>query len=263
MPFDPTTGGTGSTGSAPASSAPVGRFVGERRALAAIVMAFYFLVYGVMAVQQVQPEFTKAFVAIAGVYGLAFFSLVAGYFWARWYSVGVGLYGVITAAVGMWQLGTEPVLLFVGGTHLAATLMLWGSSMSKPYDGRTEWREKLHMDEHAVQRLGRSVIRAGITLPFILLYAFMPKPGMAETAISIAAVVLATFGLRGLVQLKTWGVLAIGAAGTLLLAFAGAEAVSHGALALQPAVGGVLLISSIAPFLWPIVRFLGLSPSAR
>jgi len=40
--------------------------------------------------------------------------------------VGVGLYGVITAAVGMWQIGAEPILLFIGGTHLAATMFLWG-----------------------------------------------------------------------------------------------------------------------------------------
>src|SRR5262245_62202854 len=130
------------------------KFVGERRALAAAIMAFYFLFYGVIAYSQVIPEFTKAFVAIAGVYGLAFFALVAGYFWARWYAVGVGLYGVITAAVGMWQVGTEPVLLFVGGTHLAATLMLWGSTMAQPYDGQEEWRKRWHMDDHAVQRLG-------------------------------------------------------------------------------------------------------------
>src|SRR5439155_8690144 len=106
------------------------KLVGERRALAAAIMAFYFLFYGVIAYSQVIPEFNKAFVAIAGVYGLAFFALVAGYFWARWYAVGVGLYGVITAAVGMWQLGAEPVLLFVGGTHLAATVFLWGQAMS-------------------------------------------------------------------------------------------------------------------------------------
>src|SRR5215475_4854464 len=192
------------------------KFVGERRALAAAVMAFYFLVYGMMALGgQIPPEFTRVFAAIAGVYGLAFFSLVAGYFWARWYSVGVGLYGVITAGVGMWQLGAEPVLLFIGGTHLAATLFLWGQAMSEPYDGQAAWRAKFHMDDSAVQRLGRSVIRAGVSLPFILLYAFMPKPESAESAsmaVSLAAVVLAVTGLRGLVRLRTWGVLALGAA---------------------------------------------------
>jgi hypothetical protein len=87
------------------------------------------------------PDFNKAFFALAAVYGLAMFSLVAGYFWARWYAVGVGLYGVITAAVGMWQIGAEPILLFVGGTHLAAALMLWGETMSESYDGQTAWRE--------------------------------------------------------------------------------------------------------------------------
>src|SRR5215510_805629 len=193
------------------------KLVGERRALAAAIMAFYFLLYGVMAYSQLVPDFTKAFAAIAGVYGLAFFSLVAGYFWARWYSVGVGIYGVITAAVGMWQIGAEPVLLFIGGTHLAATVFLWGQAMSEPYDGQAAWREKFHMDDSAVQRLGRSVIRAGVSLPFILLYAFVPRPDAASTAVSLTALVLAVAGLRGLLRLRTWGVLALGAAGALTL----------------------------------------------
>jgi hypothetical protein len=233
------------------------KLVGERRALAAAIMAFYFLAYGVVALSQIAPEFTKAFVAISGVYGLAFFSLVAGYFWARWYSVGVGLYGVITAGVGMWQLGAEPVLLFIGGTHLAATVFLWGQAMSEPYDGQSAWRAKFHMDDSAVQRLGRSVIRAGVSLPFILLYAFVPRPDPASTVISAAALVLAAVGLRGLIRLKTWGVLALGAAGALILAMVGADAVSHGLgpWLLRPAMAGGMLIAAVAPFLAPILRF--------
>src|SRR4051812_4239511 len=129
------------------------KLVGERRALAAAIMAFYFLLYGVMAFSQLAPDFTKAFAAISGVYGLAFFALVAGYFWARWYAVGVGLYGVITAAVGMWQIGAEPILLFIGGTHLAATMFLWGEAMSQPYDGQAAWRGEVHMGQDAPQRL--------------------------------------------------------------------------------------------------------------
>ena len=233
------------------------KFVGERRALAAVIMAFYFLFYGVIAYSQLVPEFTKAFVAIAGVYGLAFFALVAGYFWARWYAVGVGLYGVITAAVGMWQVGAEPVLLFIGGTHLAATVFLWGHAMSEPYDGQAAWREKFHMDESAVQRLGRSVIRAGVSLPFILLYAFAPKPDGASLVVSFAALLLAAAGLRGLVQLRTWGVLALGAAGALTLTLVGADVVTHGlgALALRPAIAGSMMLAAAAPFAAPIVRF--------
>jgi hypothetical protein len=234
------------------------KFVGERRALAAAIMAFYFLFYGVLAYSQLVPEFTKAFAAIAGVYGLAFFALVAGYFWARWYAVGVGLYGVITAAVGMWQIGAEPVLVFVGGTHLAATVFLWGHAMSAPYDGQSAWREKFHMDDNAVQRLGRSVIRAGVSLPFILLYAFAPKPDGASVAISLAAFLLTAVGLRGLVQLKTWGVLALGAAGALMLAMVGGDVAAHGltTLAIRPAIAGGMLIAAVTPFLAPIARFI-------
>src|SRR4051812_43861019 len=122
------------------------KFVGERRALAAVTFAFYFLVYLLLALQ-ISGELSPALYALAGCYGLAFFALVAGYFWARWFAVGLGLYGIITSVVGLWQMGPEPVLLFVGGTHLAATVMLWGTTMSEGYDGQTAWRQKLHMDE--------------------------------------------------------------------------------------------------------------------
>ena len=123
----------------------------------------------------------------------------------------------------MWQIGAEPVLLFLGGTHLAATVMLWGNAMSVPYDGQTAWREKLHMDDNAVQRLGRSVIRAGVSLPFVLLYALAPKPDAASVVLSLLALALAGLGLRALVRLRTWGVLAMGAAGGLLVTLAGAD----------------------------------------
>ncbi len=235
------------------------KLVGERRALSAVIFAFYFLVYLIIALQSLVPDLDKAFYALAFVYGLAFFSLVAGYFWARWYSVGVGLYGVITTAVGMWQLGPEPILVFVGGTHLAATLMLWGHAMSEGYDGQTAWRERFHMDDHAVQRLGRSVIRAGVSLPMVLLYALAPKPDTAELAVSGLALVLAAFGLRGLVRMRTWGVLALGAAGALLVTLAGIDLASHSALyALRPALAGSMLFAAAAPWAGPALSFLGL-----
>ena len=85
-----------------------------------------------------------------------------------------------TTLIGSGSIGAEPVLLFVGGTHLAATLLLWGQAMSQPYDGQTEWRQRFHMDENSVQRLGKSVIKAGVSLPFILLYALMPRPESAS-----------------------------------------------------------------------------------
>ena len=230
------------------------KLVGERRALAAAIMAFYTLLYALVALAGVQPELVPMMAAIAGVYGLAFFALVAGYFWARWYAVGVGLYGVIIAGVGIWQVGAEPVLLFVGVTHLAATVFLWGHAMSAPYDGQTAWRERFHMDESAVQRLGRAVIRVGVSLPIILAYALAPRPGGA----ALAAFVLAVAGLGGLIRLRTWGVLALGAAGALSLTAAGGELAAHGLglVALPPAVAGAALIAATAPYLAPIARYL-------
>ena len=234
------------------------KLVGERRALASAVMAFYFLFYGVLALTRVAPDLTKAFAAIAGVYGLAFFSLVAGYFWARWYAVGVGLFGVIFAAVGLWQLGPEPMIVFMGVTHMAATLFLWGETMSEPYDGQTAWREKFHMDDHAVQRLGRSVIRAGVSLPFILMYALLPRQGsVATTLIGSTVFLLAAFGLRGLIRLRTWGIFAIGAAGALSLGMVGMDLVLHrfDAFTIGPAIAAGALFSAVVPFLAPIARF--------
>ncbi len=236
------------------------KLVGERRALAAAVLAFWTLLYGFFAFSRIVPELTPALGALAGVYGVAFFSLVAGYFWARWFAVGVALYGVITAAVGIWQVGPEPVVLFIGGTHLAAAAMLWGDAMSVPFDGQTAWRTKFHMDDHAVQRLGKSVIRAGVSLPFVLLYALAPKPddSMLTTLGAVGVLVLATLGLRGLVQLKTWGVLALGAAGALLVAVAGVHLAKHGigAAAIKPALAGGLLVAATAPFASSMLRIL-------
>jgi hypothetical protein len=237
------------------------KLVGERRALAAVVFAFYFLVYGVLVMaRMVPPELDAALAALAGVYGLAFFALVAGYFWARWYAVGVGLYGVMTSVVGMWQLGAEPLLLFIGGTHLFATLALWGHAMSVPYDGQTAWREKFHMDDNAVQRLGRSVIRAGLSLPLVLLYALAPKPAATMVA-ALLALALTGLGIRALVQLKTWGVMALGSAGVLMIALSAVQGATYGISGVGTsggylaAVAGVLLLSAAAPFLAPMVRW--------
>jgi hypothetical protein len=233
------------------------KLVGERRAVAAVIFAFWFLLYLLNALSGVQPALAPALYALAGVYFLAFFSLVAGYFWARWYAVGVGLFGVITGAVGLWQIGPDEIILIIGGSHLLATLLLWGSTMSEGYDGQPAWREKFQMDDSAVQRLGRAVIRAGVSLPFVLLYALAPKPDGGSLAMTVALVALTGLGLRGLVRLRTWGVLALGAAGGLMLASATGQALAHHELfALRRALAGVLLISVAVPFAGPMVRLL-------
>jgi hypothetical protein len=229
------------------------KLAGERRALASIVFAFWFVMYLMNALMGGGP-LVKLLYGMAGVYGLAFFSLVAGYFWARWYAVGVSLFGVIVAAIGLWQMGPEFQVLFIGITHLTATAMLWGSTMSELYDGQTAWRERFHMDDHAVQRLGRSVIRAGVSLPMVLIYGLAPKqPG--SLVLWGAAAVLTIFGLRSLIKLRTTGVLMLGAAGGLMLSLAGIQMFAgHEALVLAPALAGSLLVFAAWPWAQPLLR---------
>lgn len=231
--------------------------VGERRALAAAVMALFFLMFLVNAL--LGGDETKKFMyAMAGCYGLGFFALVAGYFWARWFAVGLGLFGVIVAAVACWQLKTlEQTFLIFGGLHLGAAMCLWGDAMSGVYDGQTAWREKFHMDDNAVQRLGRAVIRAGVSLPFVLAYAFAPRPESSSLLASIVALCLTGLGVRALVQLKSWGVMALAAAGLLMTAMTGIDIAAGGSaisIAL-PALSAVFLLAAAAPFAKPMARY--------
>jgi hypothetical protein len=228
------------------------KLVGERRALAAAVFAFFGVLYMIQALLG-PGESVRVMWAITGCYGLAFFSLVAGYFWARWFAVGLGLFGVLVAAAGVYQMGPEPMVLVIGGLHLAATMSLWGSTMASSYDGQTAWRERYHMDDSAVQRLGRSVIRAGVSLPMVLIYAFAPKP--ASSVLGFAAFGLVAVGLHAIVKGKTIGVVALGAAGAMMLTLAGLDA-SAGQDILVPSLAGGLLVSATVPFAGPMLRAL-------
>ncbi len=240
------------------------KLVGERRAIAALIFSLYFLMWlmnGLMG-----PDETRnMLLALAGCYGLAAFSLIAGYFWARWYSVGTGMFGVIVAVVGCWQLKTlEPIFVFFGVTHVIAAIALWGETMSGSYDGQLGWREKFHMDENAVQRLGRSVIRAGVSLPFVLMYAFAPK----GNATAFVALGLAVVGFAGMVKMRTWGVLALGAAGIVMLTGSahlicpyapGATSYLMPATrlaVLSPFAIGLLMLTAVVPFVRPMGRWI-------
>ena len=156
------------------------KLVGERRAVAALVLAFYGLLYALNALMG-PPETALAIAGLAACYGLAFFALVAGYFWARWFAMGTALFGVIVATVGVWQMGPEEMLIFVGATHLAAVLALWGDAMAEPYDLQTKWRERFHIDDNARHRLGKAIMRAGVTLPMFVLYGLMPRQSGLDT----------------------------------------------------------------------------------
>jgi hypothetical protein len=224
------------------------KMVGERRALAAIVLAFWFINFLLNAIIGPTPTAPMMY-ALAGVYGTAFFGVVAGYFWARWYAVGVSLFGVILGAIGLWQMGLDEQVIILGGSHLLVTLTMWGGAMGEAYEGRSEWRERFHMDDNAVHRLGRSVIRAGLSLPFVLVYGLAPRPN----GLALVAMALATMGFAALVRMRAWSVLALGAAGALSVTLGTIDFASGDPDAFHPLVGGGLLLLAIVPFVRALV----------
>jgi hypothetical protein len=244
------------------------KLVGERRAIAAAVLAFYAFLWLVQLIAGPPEGWGKAIAAMTSVYAIGFFGVVAGYFWARWYSIGLGLSGVITTAVSLWQMGPEPIFLFYGGTHAAIALALWGEGMSRTFDGREEWRARFHMDEAATHRLGRAVIRIGISLPYILLYALAPRPpaGLDEALLALGALGLAGAGTWGLFRLRTWGLVALtGATGLLAVGAVtalagGADTAAMGPMALDMGVyvtlATIALGAAVVPFARPVVDYI-------
>jgi hypothetical protein len=236
--------------------------VAERRALAAAILAFYGFLFLLVALAP-PPGWGACFAGLAAVYGVGFFALVSGYFWARWYCIGVGLSGLISGAISVWQVGLEPVLLFYGGTHASMAALLWGGAMAATFDGRSEWRERFHLDENATHRLGKAIIRAGVSLPYVIMYALAPREDAGSVLALLAGVALVTFGFAGLVRLRTWGVLALGTAAAVLLTTLGAgfdlavvgaqQTVDVGATGLA---AGLLLLLAVTPFARPIAAYL-------
>jgi hypothetical protein len=235
------------------------RLTGERRALAAAVLAFYTFLHFLVALMP-PPGWGTCYWALTAVYGLGFFALVAGYFWARWYAMGLGLYGAVVGIVGLFYLGWEPILVFYGGTHLGAAAVLFGSGMAKRFDGRQDWRQRFHLDEDGVNRLGKAVLRLGLSLPFMITYALAPKEGMGSLA--LLGVGLAGAGLWGLVRMRSWGVLAlVGSAGAVVGSLFSTAHLTHATrgwsidLLALGTVSAILVAAAAAPFVVPMARY--------
>jgi hypothetical protein len=107
----------------------MGKLARERKALAAAVIGFYMSIYFLVSLQA-PAGWGAAFGGLAGVYAAAFFGLVTGYFWARWFALGLGISGLISAGMSIWQIGPEPVLVFYGVTHALISIALWGGSVA-------------------------------------------------------------------------------------------------------------------------------------
>jgi hypothetical protein len=239
------------------------RFVGERRALAAAVLAFFMLQL-LLSGLLVDSPFRGVLIGLGVVYGAAFMGVVAGYFWARWFSLGLAFSGLAMAVMSAFRGGeVGPAIYLIGITHAIVGLGLIGPDAATFYDGRRDWRERYRMDENAVNRLGKAVTRAGASLPYLIVAGLAPKDGAGSMA--LLALGLGALGLVGLVRLRTWGLLALaGAAGCALAAFPASApagfALSAGpgvpVLALAPACAAVLLAAAVLPFARPLAAHL-------
>jgi hypothetical protein len=225
------------------------------------------------------PEWGKAFVGLGGCYLVAFYGVSAEMFWGRWFAAGLGWSGVMVAVASLFMIGWTPPLAIYGGLHLLVVLALMGKKMAARYDMQEAWRARYAMDEFGVARLRKTVTRAAASLPSVILWALGPKEpgqGMLLAGAGIVAALLAVVGLRGVIRLRSWGLLAMAGAavlvvttgvltGAMQLPFYAYEpaswwgtsvAVQQAAAGLGPLGGGLLLAAALAPFVRPALRFI-------
>jgi hypothetical protein len=211
------------------------------------------------------PEgFGRVFVALSLCYGVAFVAVVAEWFWGRWFASGLAWSGIMIAVAALVVVGWIPALVIFGALHLVVVVCLMGKKMAARYDLQEGWRQKYKMDDFGVARLQKTVTRSAASLPSLILWALAPKEeGMA--ALAVGATLLAVAGLRGVIHLRSWGILALaGAAAAAVFgsSWAGLSASSDmGPLSQVGGMAGaplamVFLAAAVLPFTGSILRYL-------
>jgi hypothetical protein len=234
------------------------RLVGERRAVAAAVLAFFGILFAMVA-YNAPPELVPLLTGLAGAYAVAFVGLVAQWFWARWYAMGLGFSGLILALIALFQLGVEPVVLFFGGAHVAICLALLGHGAASAFDGRRDWRERFRLDDNGVNRLGKAVTRAGASLPYLILAGLAPREGMS-VVLGAVALVAGVAGLHGLIRLRTWGLFALAGAAVAAVGVHPQMVLGAGDVSLLAwpwqLIGSMLCAAAVTPFVPDMMRAL-------
>jgi hypothetical protein len=237
------------------------QLLGERRAVTLLVLGFYTTIF-VLTALAMGGAWTKCFLALALVYGVAFFGIAAEWFWGRWYAMGIGIGGITTAIIGLVSVGMEPGLLLWLGLHLLIYLPLLGDSMADRYENQEAWRQRYGLDRHGKERLRRAVVGAATGLPSLVLFALAPRQ---ESLIYAGVALVAGLGVVGLLRMRFWGVTLLG----LSLAGLAAGVGTGGAIGCSVA-GAVLplpmwglslvaalgLSAAVSPFIIPAYRFL-------
>jgi hypothetical protein len=252
-------------------------FERTRRAVAALSLSLFVTLYPLVALNA--PQLAPALLALAGCYAVAFFGVVAEWFWARWFATGLGWSGVMVAVASMVMIGWSPPLAIYGALHAIVVVALMGTKMAARYDMQEAWRKRFGMDDLGVARLRKTVTRSAASLPSVILWALGPKEpgqGMVLAGVGIVTALLAVAGLRGVVRMRSWGLLALAASCVALFAVGGSAGMVSistaaapgwlaglGVVALAPWAAGVcsllpaiLLGSALIPFARPAARFL-------
>lgn len=200
--------------------------VGERKALALLFLGFYttlFFMIGLSARSEL-PEWVPVFTAMTVMYGMAFFSVAAEWFWGRWFATGLGYWGM-TMTIMAWVTtrSLPPAMIIFGSMHALVSLCLGGEKMAAIFDAKPAWRARWKLDDQGVIRVRKSVTRAASSLPALIMFALAPREG--QELLALAAFTLAIVGVGGLLAGRTLGVLAFvgGAAATAALVVVGHE----------------------------------------
>lgn len=226
-----------------------------RRALSALALSFFAIVYTFLAVNA--PEgWGPAFAALGACYAVAFFAVVAEWFWGRWFATGIGWSGLMVAIISLVMIGWVPALLVYGGIHALIVVPLAGKSMAARYDLQEDWRKRYRMDDLGVARLRKTITRSAASLPSLILWALGPKDPGQGMLVSLAALALLGLGLGGLVRARTWGWLAVAGAAAAALVGGGLFGTRSFAPFARPELAIAFLIAAVVPFTLPAIRFL-------
>ncbi len=232
----------------------------ERVAVSLLSLSFFVVLY-TMAALNAPAAWRAALLSLALCYGVAFLALACQWFWARWYAAGLAWSGATLGLMSLVMVGWQPILVVYGGLHALVLVLLAGPHMVARFEMQAQWRERYAMDEFAVARLRRVVTRASAALPSLIVWSLAPREGQGLGVLSGLAMVSALAGLAGILRLRTWGALSLGASAALALASLAAptspslDAVQgwgggllcSGNLGLAALFAAVLLSAAVAP----------------
>jgi hypothetical protein len=240
-------------------------FERTRRALAALGLSAFVTLYLLVALNPDLPEgLGRVFLALSVCYGVAFVGVVAEFFWGRWFATGLAWSGIMMAIAVMVLIGWVPQLAVFGGLHLFVAIALMGKKMAARYDLQEAWRARYKIDEYGVARLRKAVTSAAASLPSMIMWVLGPKEEGLAAVGAVGALVLVVAGLRGLIKMRSWGVLSLAGAGVLVAALGNCRefvptatgyASSVAAFA-APGLAFVFLAAAVVPFVGPMIRYL-------